>query len=325
LPDQTYTKISIQEYLTNEKPPPIYRLKVHSGFSPIDINLQFIIKEGWSHADRLRFHLETNIEAKKDNPLTALLENLKPHLLIRRYDKEEDFFITIFVSLDGVIDILSTDQEIAQKYLNGLFLDCPPSFHSAEELEVKEDGWSDDRRLLAMFLGLLHGALGWDPSHQIPTAIQQSLEEAEKALSIANYRSCVVMCRRTIEALMKFAHKRLLGSPAVDKKGRTLTLDAMIERFMKEKSLPIPLHLLHVLDSIRLIGNVPGAHAVEIKDYQFSKSDAEFALASVQYFIWQYFSKIDREVTKYYTLKIDLNDHKTTRNTKKTKHVKSGK
>lgn len=324
LPDQTSTRIPIQEYLTNVKKPPVYRLKVHSGFSPIDINLQFIIKEGWSHADRLRFHLETKITARKGNPLTSLLSNLKPHLLIRRYDIEEDFFLVISVSLDGVIDILSTDQEAAQKYLKGLFLDCPPSFHSPKELEVKEDRWSDNRQLHAMFLGLLHGALGWDPSHQIPPAIRQSLEEAEKALSIANYRSCVVMCRRTVEALLKFAFERLLGSPAIDKKGRTLNLDAMIERFMKEKSLPIPLHLLHVLDSIRLIGNVPGAHPVEIKDYRFSKSDAEFALASVHFFVWQYLSKIDREVTKYYTLTIDLEKRKISKKTKIAKHAKSG-
>jgi len=80
----------------------------------------------------------------------------------------------------------------------------------------------------------------------------------------------------------------------------------MIEKFKKEEFSPIPSHLLHVLDSIRLIGNVPGAHAAEIKGYRFSRSDAEFALASVYYFVEQYFSKIDTEVSEYYTLKIDL-------------------
>ncbi len=114
------------------------------------------------------------------------------------------------------------------------------------------------------------------------------------------------MCRRTIEALLKFAFPRLLDIPATDVRGRTLSLYAMIERFNQEKPPRIPNHLLRVLDSIRLIGNVPGAHAVEIKDYRFSKSDAQFALASVYYFIEQYFSKIDPEVTEYYTLTIEL-------------------
>jgi len=66
-----------------------------------------------------------------------------------------------------------------------------------------------------------------------PPAIKQSLEEAEKALSIANYRSRVVMCRRTIEALLKFAFPRLLGIPATDQKGRALKLHDMSLRHLK--------------------------------------------------------------------------------------------
>jgi HEPN domain-containing protein len=282
-------------------------MKVRPDFSPLDINIQFIIEEGWSHADRLRFHPETKIETDKDRPLTAILTNLKPYMLFRRYDREEDSFLTVFISQEGEIEILSNDRNFAQRYLNGLFLECPPSFHSAEELEIVDE-WIDDQQVCAMFIGLLHGALGWDPSHQIPPAIRASLEEAEKSISIANYRSCVVMCRRTVEALLKFAFFRLLGSKAIDNKGKTLTLNAMIEEFKKRKTSSIPAHLLHVLDSVRVIGNVPGAHAAEIEGYQFSKSDAEFALASVHYFVEQYFSKIDTEVLEYYTLTIDLNE-----------------
>jgi len=280
-------------------------VKVNPTFSPIDINIQFILEEGWGQADRLRFHFEKKLKIRKDHPLTFLF-NLKPHILIRRYDREKDSFIVIFITLNGEIELLSNDGEFARKYLQGLFLNCPPSYHSIEELEFIEEGWIVDKEIYAMFLGLLQGALGWDPSHQIPPAIKQSLEEAEKALSIANYRSCVVMCRRTIQALLKFAFSRLLGIPATDQKGRALKLHDMIEKFRQEKSSPIPDHLLHVLDSIRLIGNVPGAHAAEIKGYRFSRSDAEFALASVYYFVEQYFSKIDTEVSEYYTLEIDL-------------------
>jgi len=299
------TKIPICDYLTNEKYPLVYRLEVHPSFSPIDINIHFIIEEGWSHADRLRFQSKMGLKVAKDNPLAAVLANLKPHLLIRRYNREEDSFITIRINLNGKIEILSNDYNFAQKYLHGLFLECPPSFHSVEELEITEK-WVNDQKTCAMFRGLLQGALGWDSSHQIPPAIRASLEEAEKALSIANYRSCAVMCRRTIEALLKFAFPRLLGNPAIDNKGRVLTLSKMIERFKKQEPPPIPIYLLHVLDSIRTIGNAPGAHAVDIEGYRFSKSDAEFALASVHYFLEQYFSKIDTEVSEYYTLTIDL-------------------
>ena len=145
-----------------------------------------------------------------------------------------------------------------------------------------------------------------DSLNDIPTAIKNSLEEAEKAISIANYRSCVVMCRRTGEALLKFAFKRMLNREPLDAQGRELTFDAIIRQFRQQQPPPIPAHLLHILDSIRVIGNVPGAHPVEIEGYKFSKLDAEFTLASIQYFIEQYFSQIDKEVTQYYTLSIDL-------------------
>ena len=298
-------KYPTEDYCKEGKKLPVYRLRVHPTFSPIDINLQFIIEEGWSHADRLRFHTETQVKIAEGHPLAAVLTNVKPHLLIRRYDREEDSFMTARIDLGGEIEILSNDRNFAHRYLHGLLLECPPSFHSLEELEVVEE-WVNDSQICAMFLGLLHGALGWDPSHQIPPVIRASLEEAGKALSIANYHSCVVMCRRTVEALFKFAFLRLLGRPAVDSKGRTLTLDAMIEHFKKQKPYPIPLHLLHIVDSVRLIGNIPGAHPVEIEGYNFSKHDAEFILASVHYFLEQYFSKIDKEVSEYYTLTIDL-------------------
>ena len=301
-------KVPIGDYLMGGKNPPVYVLKVRPDFSPVDINLQFIMREGWSHADRLRFHTETKdaISPKDDHPLLAVLQNRKPHLLIRRYDKERDSILVASIALDGEIQFLSNDRDFAQRYLQGLFLEHPPSFHTAEELHVTEE-WVDDSQTRALFMGLLHGALGWDPSLQIPSAIQISLEEAEKALSIANYRSCVVMCRRTIEALLKFAFSRLLGIQPVDDKGRALSLDVMIKRFGEQRPPSIPKHLLHVLDSIRVIGNIPGAHATEIEGYQLSAGDAEFMLASVLYFIQQYFSKIDTEITQYYTLTIDLN------------------
>lgn len=303
------SKIPISGYLVEGENAPVCVLKVRPKFSPIDVNLQFILREGWSHADRLRFHtkMETSIPVNTDHPIAAVLENLEPHLLIRRYDKEGDSLLVVTISLDGEIQMLSNDRDFARRYLRGLFLECPPSFHSAEEIDVTEE-WVNDIQTQAFFMGLLHGALGWDPSRLIPPNIQISLEEAEKAISIANYRSCVIMCRRTIEALLKFAFPRLLGIQAVDGQGRVLSLDGMIKCFREQKQHPIPVYLLHVLDSIRVIGNVPGAHAAEIEGYRFSADDAEFILASLHYFIQQYFSKIDTQVNQYYTLTIDLEE-----------------
>ena len=157
-----------------------------------------------------------------------------------------------------------------------------------------------------MFCGMLHGAYGWDPMHDMPPFLEESIREARKSLEIGNYKSCVVMCRRGLEALLKYAYKRLIGQDPIDRNGRYLMLNSLIQAFKSEGKLPD--HLLHVADSLRLLGNVPGAHAAEIANYQFNRYDAEFALASAVYFIEQYFTKIDTEVSEYYTLTIDFND-----------------
>ena len=77
---------------------------------------------------------------------------------------------------------------------------------------------------------------------------------------------------------------------------------------INQKPQKIPEHLLHIADSIRLTGNVPGAHPASTSNYHFSCSDAEFALYDTSHFLDQYFSKIDTEVTHYYTLTINLTD-----------------
>jgi len=66
---EDFTKIPIKEYLTNKKPLPVYKVKVSPTFCPIDINIQFILEEGWGQADRLRFHFEKKLKIRKDHPL----------------------------------------------------------------------------------------------------------------------------------------------------------------------------------------------------------------------------------------------------------------
>ena len=87
----------------------------------------------------------------------------------------------------------------------------------------------------------------------------------------------------------------------------------MIREFRNQNPKPIPEYLLHIADSIRLIGNVPGAHPVDMQNYHFSKSDAEFSLYAVNHFLEEYFSKIDQEVTQYYQLTFNLDNRSSTR------------
>ncbi len=300
--------VKLTYYAEKGKVTVVYSLTATPSFSPIDINVEFLAKDGWSASgDRLRFHIPHGKSPPPSNPMAAVIAATKPNLLIRRYDREEDCLAAIRIHLDGVIAILSNDPDFAKRYLRRVFLEMPPSFHSEDELEIKDE-WVTEPFTVAMFAGLVAGALGWDSAHSIPPALEQSLEEARKALEIANYRSCVVMCRRGLEALLKFAFPRLLNRDPVDARGRELMLNMLIQEFRNANPEKIPAHMLHVGDALRVLGNVPGAHAADIENYRFSRFDAEFAIGSLGYFLDQYFSKIDTEVGRYYTLTIDLSD-----------------
>ena len=287
---------------------PVFCLRAMPQFSPLDVNVAFLARSGWNQSvDRLRFHIQNESEIAPTHPIAQVMRRLDPHLLIRRFDRDEDRFISVRAYVQGEIVILSNDVDFAHGYFQGIFLECPPSFHTSEEFHINEE-WKADVETKGLFAGMLAGAQGWDPSHNIPDNIQQSLDEAKRSLEIANYRSCVAMSRRTLEAVLKFGFQCLLKKQPLDKKGHGLMLNDMIQEFRKQKPSPIPDHLLHVADSIRVIGNVPGAHAADIADYHLSRSDAEFALYATTHFLEQYFSKIDKEVTQYYTLTIDLTE-----------------
>lgn len=294
------------DYVKESDTPPFVRLEVRPMYSPTDLNLLFVSRQGWTSADRLRIALA--VPPAPAGPVAELIAKIPPHVLLRRYDRDADAFVAIRFLADGPITVESNDAPFARKYVHGLLLECPPSFHSLDHLEVHES-WISEPNECAMFLGMLQGALGWDSSHQVPPAIAESLEEARTAFDVANFRSTVVMCRRVVEALLKFAHERLLKSKPVNAKGKSLMLDGLIQRFRAENPTPIPAHLLHVADALRVVGNVPGAHPVDIPNYLFTASDAEFALGAAHYFVDQYFAKIDTEVASYYVMTIDCDDH----------------
>lgn len=303
------TNYPLASYTEHGSNAPVFHLHAKAQFSPLDVNITFLARSGWNQAvDRLRFHTDHPSRSNSGHPLAQALSSFAPHLLLRRLDRDQERFGAIHAYIDGQIMVFSNDAEFARSLLAGVFLECPPSFHAKEDLEITEE-WRTDEQTRALFAGMLAGALGWDPSHNIPDNIQQSLDEARRSLDIANYRSSVAMSRRTLEAVLKFGYERLLKKQPINKKGRELMLNDMIQEFRNQNPPSIPDHLLHVADSIRVIGNVPGAHAADIPEYHFSRSDAEFALYATIHFLDQYFAKIDPEVTKYYTLTIDLNEN----------------
>lgn len=153
-----------------------------------------------------------------------------------------------------------------------------------------------------MFLGSLDGAIGW--TDRIPPGIDRSIEEAKANYDLKKWNPCVVMCHRALEETMQFAYPRFFKQNV-----KGLDFNAIIRRFEKEKSDVIPKHWIGVLDSVRNIGNVPGAHP-ERKDYKFTRVDADLALLQTIAFRETYFSKIDEDVDSVYTLKIDFDKQK---------------
>lgn len=305
------THYSLDRY-AEETPPAVFLLLGKPQFSPLDINVAYLNQSGWNQTvDRLRFHVSNQTPSGSNNPIADAITSIPPQLLIRRLNDEDDLFVSVQISTDGTVTVMSNDSVHALDVFTRLLLDCPPSFHSLDEFEVKQQ-WNHDSQPVAYFTGMLSGARGWDPSHNIPENIRQSLEEAHRSLESANYRSTAVMSRRTLEAVLKYGFTRLLHRPPENARGRPLMLNDMIVAFRNESTKPIPDHLLHIADSVRLVGNVPGAHAAEIQNYQFSRSDAEYALYAVSHFLHEYFNKIDKDVSQYYTITIDMSDSQGT-------------
>ena len=68
----------------------------------------------------------------KGHPLATMMAQIRPHVLLRRFDRDEDAFLAITFSLDGAITVESNDREFAWHYVEGLLLECPPSFHAKD-------------------------------------------------------------------------------------------------------------------------------------------------------------------------------------------------
>ena len=147
-----------------------------------------------------------------------------------------------------------------------------------------KSGWTADEATVAFFAGPVAGSLGWGP--KVPHEIESSLKEALDDLERRNWK-CVVMCRRALQALMEVAYEKQFGAKPAKR-----DLNAIIRRFEALTSLPIPRHWLNIADSVRTIGNVPGAHPRAIPGYRFSKQDAELAYTNTSSFVAAYFEKI---------------------------------
>lgn len=293
---RTGKKVPLKSFGNGRAKLELFELEATPSFSPIDLNI-FAMTEilDWSLSDRLRFW-----HAAKDlgqlGPASVF--DIKPHILVRRLDKEEDAFCHCTISMDGEVTIWSNDSNYAEDFFSRLFLNVPPSFHGIEDWKIARR-WLDAAQEIAMFTGSLNGAMGW--TDRVPQAIERSIEEAKASYDQKNWDACVVMCRRALEAIMKFAFRRFFQQ---EPKG--LRFNEIIRKFETEKPDVIPKHLVGILDSVRDIGNVPGAHPQQVKGYKVTRLDADLALLNTVAFREAYFSKIDKDVDEVHTVTFDL-------------------
>ncbi len=181
---------------------------------------------------------------------------------------------------------MGNDQSFIEDFFQQLLVNVSPSFHQIRDWRVKRR-WVKDKSSVATLAGSLAGAMVSE-SDRIPSEIDESLQEAIKSYQGGNWKSCVVMSRRAMEAVIEFAYHRFFK-----KSPKGMDFNGLIRAFEKSKPPIIPVHWINILDSIRNIGNVPGAHAKQIKRYKFSRSDAQLSLENATAFREAYFSKID--------------------------------
>ena len=307
--------IPLSDYaLESKKAKRIFQLTAEPTFTPIDFNLESLVeRKGWGPSDRFRFWFVRE-KQQLDNRLLEMLANLPPHFLVRKLDVEEDCFCHCEISLDGNVRIYSNDGKYARGFFSDIFTGLPPAFHKLKEWKVRGQ-WIKGKFFSGFFTGSLNGALGWD-SEEIPQEIKESLGEALEAFKARHYKSCVVMCRRAIEAVMKLAHKRFFKKSKMLKR-RDFTLHEIIREFEDRKPEIIPKHLINVLDYVRNLGNIPGAHPTPIPKYRFTRRDAEGALFNTRLFLYSYFTKIDKEISRVYSLEIDLKPKDATQRQRK--------
>jgi HEPN domain-containing protein len=253
----------------------VFKLNAVPKTSPIDINVAALCEEsGWSLSDRLRFWHTLN----GGSPLQGT------RLTIRKLELEEQALVHCHAEADGRVTILSNSKNYAMRFFASVFLESPPTFQRRGDWKLK-GVWVKDETTVAFFAGTAGGALGWGA--KVPHEIEDSMKEALRGIEKRNWKSCVVMCRRALQALMEVAYEKFFGV----KPGK-LDLNGIIRNFEKLTPPPIPRHWLNIADAVRNIGNVPGAHPRPIPSYRFSKGDATLAYSNTASFVSSYFEKI---------------------------------
>jgi hypothetical protein len=204
---------------------------------------------------------------------------------ISKLDTTKGVKLDCSVFADGSVRIICNDDNYAEEFFNILVFE-----KMIIEWTISKN-WTNDPFDVSVFMGGLLGISATiNPLDKASKEVAESFKEATKSFEAQNWKATVVMSRRTIEAVLKDAYKGFFKKNPIDRKGRSLDLNGLIVKF--EKTSFLPKHWLKILDSIRLIGNVPGAHPVAIPKYKFTLDDALLALQNTGAFLKAYYSQI---------------------------------
>lgn len=156
-------KYKLKDYFYNYEEVKIYHIIAKWKVTPIDINIVSIVKTFNFNSvhDRFRFWFKLS---KANNVI---------RIIIRVINIKRDYCIIAYLWYNGIVEIQSNDEEVAEKFLNEVFLNVPPQYIKESELDIKRE-WTSDIKLKLKFLGLLIGGLLH--INQLPQELNKGLQ-----------------------------------------------------------------------------------------------------------------------------------------------------
>jgi len=298
-------KIPFADYSKKKRGIQVYVIKAKPPKNPIEFNLANLVEViGWNLIrDRFRFFFSDNklSESLKGTPLEFL--DIGPRLFLRVLDRDRGGCIGLSVSFDGSIVGVSNDDSFAEEVFSAVFFDNPAHSSKIEDWQITKE-YSTEKVTIAYFRGILESALGWK-GEALDAIISKDFREAEKALKIGNWKSCIIMSARTVEQLVKDVFQNVIA-PFTSQTTKKPTLGMVVGILEREKALPS--HILRYLRGLTELRNTihPGG-------YEPTHADALLAFSSAQSIIGWIWERQGKNIGEIYTLEIPLRRQKKVR------------
>jgi len=298
-------KIPFADYTKGKKGIQVYVIKAKPPKNPIEFNLTNLVDViGWNPIkDRFRFFFSDNklSESLKGTSLEFL--DIGPRLFLRFLDRDRGGCIGLSVAFDGSILGVSNDDSFAEEVFSAVFFDDPAHSSKIEDWRITKE-YTKEKVIIAYFTGILESALGWK-GETLDTTISKDLREAEKALKIGNWKSCIVMSARTVEKLVKDTFQNVID-PFTSQTTEKPTLGMIVGILERQKTLPS--HVLRYLRGLTELRNTihPGG-------YEPTHADALLAFSSAQTIIGWIWERQGKNIGEIYTLEIPLRRQKKIR------------